>query len=43
MNVELIEDDLLIIEENRIRHDSLRLSSLVFSYLMRKVCPTQLQ
>ncbi len=43
MNVELIEDDLLIVEDNRIRHDSLRLSSLVFSYLMRKECPTQLQ
>lgn len=43
MNVELIEDDLLIVEDNRIRHDSLRLSSLVFSYLMRKSCPTQLK
>ena len=43
MNIELIEDDLLIIEDNRIRHDSLRLSSLIFSYLMRKPCHTQLQ
>ena len=43
INVELIEDDLLIVEDNLIRHDSLRLSSLVFSYLMRKSCPTQLK
>ncbi len=43
LDVELIEDDLLILEENRIRHDSLRLSSLVFSYLMRKTCHTQLK
>lgn len=37
IGVELIEDDLLIIEEdNTLKHDSLKLSSLIFSYLMRK-------
>lgn len=36
IGVELIEDDLFIIEDNLIRHDSLKLSSLIFSYLMRK-------
>lgn len=35
MGVELIEGDLIIIEDNRIRHNSLRLSSMIFSYLMR--------
>lgn len=35
MGVELIEGDLIVIEDNRIRHNSLRLSSIVFSYLMR--------
>lgn len=35
MGVELIEGDLIGIEDNRIRHNSLRLSSIVFSYLMR--------
>ena len=35
MGVELIEGDLIVIEDNRIRHNSLRLSSMVFSYLMR--------
>lgn len=32
---ELIEDDLIIIEDNILRHNSLKLSSLIFSYLMR--------
>ena len=35
MNVELIEDDLIVIEDNTLRHNSLKLSSLIFSYLMR--------
>ena len=35
MGVELIEGGLIVIEDNRIRHNSLRLSSMVFSYLMR--------
>lgn len=33
--VELIEDDLIIIEDSTLRHNSLKLSSLIFSYLMR--------
>ena len=37
IGVELIEDDLLTIaEDNTLKHDSLKLSSLIFSYLMRK-------
>lgn len=37
IGVELIEDDLMIIdEENTLKHDSLKLSSVIFSYLMRK-------
>ena len=37
LNVELIEDDLMIIDtDNTLKHDSLKLSSLIFSYLMRK-------
>lgn len=37
IGVELIEDDLMIIDEdNTLKHDSLKLSSLIFSYLMRK-------
>ena len=36
VGVELIEDDLIIIEDNTLRHNSLKLSSLIFSYLMRK-------
>ena len=37
LNVELIEDDLIIIDEdNTLKHNSLKLSSLIFSYLMRK-------
>ena len=35
VGVELIEDDLIIIEDNILRHNSLKLSSLIFSYLMR--------
>ena len=37
IGVELIEDDLMIIDEdNTLKHDSLKLSSDIFSYLMRK-------
>ena len=32
---ELIEDDLLIIVDGTLKHNSLKLSSLIFSYLMR--------
>ena len=35
IGVELIEGDLMIIEDNTLKHHSLRLSSLIFSYLMR--------
>ena len=35
LNVELIESDLIVVEDNTLRHDSLKLSSLIFSYLMR--------
>lgn len=35
IGVELIEDDLITIEDNMLRHNSLKLSSLIFSYLMR--------
>lgn len=35
LGAELIEDDLIIIEDNILRHNSLKLSSLIFSYLMR--------
>lgn len=35
LGVELIEDDLIIVEDNTLRHNSLKLSSLIFSYLMR--------
>lgn len=34
-NIELIEEDLLITQDNTIRHNSLKLSSIIFSYLMR--------
>ena len=33
--VELIEDDLIVVEDNILRHISLKLSSIIFSYLMR--------
>ena len=32
---ELLEDDLLTTEDGKIKHDSLKLSSIIFSYLMR--------
>lgn len=32
---EILEDNLLVIENGTIRHDSLKLSSIIFSYLMR--------
>lgn len=35
LGCELIESDLLIIEDNYIRHDSLKLSTCIFNYLMR--------
>ena len=35
VGLELIEDDLIIVEDNILRHNSLKLSSLIFSYLMR--------
>ena len=34
-NYEIIEDDLLTTEDGTIKHDSLKLSSIIFSYLMR--------
>ena len=37
IGVELIEEDLMIIDtDNTLKHDSLKLSSVIFSYLMRK-------
>ena len=37
LGIELIEDDLIVIDEdNTLKHNSLKLSSLIFSYLMRK-------
>lgn len=36
IGVELIEEDLIDIDNNTLKHDSLILSSLIFSYLMRK-------
>ena len=37
MGIELIEEDLIIIDtDNTLKHNSLKLSSLIFSYLMRK-------
>jgi len=35
LDCELIESDLLIIENNYIRHDSLKLATCIFNYLMR--------
>lgn len=35
MGVELIAEDLINIEDNTIRHNSLKLSTLIFNYLMR--------
>ena len=36
MKVEVIADDLMTIDENTLKHDSLKLSSIIFSYLLRK-------
>lgn len=37
IGVELIEDDLMIIDtDNTLKHDSLKLSSVIFSYLMKR-------
>lgn len=37
LDTELIEDDLMIIDtDNTLKHDSLKLSSVIFSYLMRR-------
>lgn len=35
IGVELIEEDLIVVEDNMLRHNSMKLSSLIFSYLMR--------
>lgn len=35
LNIELIEADLTIEEDNKLKYDALKLSSLIFSYLMR--------
>ena len=35
MDIELIDADLMTIEDNTLKHDSLKLSSIIFSYLMR--------
>ncbi len=35
IGVELIEADLIVVEDNVLRHNSMKLSSLIFSYLMR--------
>ena len=35
-NYEVLEDDLLTTADGTIKHDSLKLSSIIFSYLMRK-------
>ena len=35
LGCELIEGDLLIIEGNYIRHDSIKLATAIFNYLMR--------
>ena len=40
MGVELLEDDLITIEDKMIRHNSLKLNFLIYSYLMNK-CHTQ--
>ncbi len=36
LKVDLITDNLVTIDDNTLKHDSLKLSSLIFSYLMRK-------
>ena len=35
MGIELISDDILTVEDGTIRHDGLKLGSVIFSYLMR--------
>ena len=35
LNCEVISSDLLTIENNYIRHDSLKLATAIFNYLMR--------
>lgn len=35
LGIELMDDDLIMIEDNTIRHNSLKLSSMIFDYLMR--------
>lgn len=35
LGTELIEEDLVTVEDNTLRHNSLKLSSLIFNYLMR--------
>ena len=36
IDVELIEDNLMIIEDNTLRHNSIKLGSLIIDYLLRK-------
>ncbi len=36
LSVELIEDDLILVEDNTLRHNSIKLSALIFNYLLRK-------
>lgn len=36
LDVELIEDDLIIMEDNMLRHNSIKLGSLITDYLLRK-------
>ena len=36
LNVELIEDDLIIVEDGTLRHNSLKLSTLILDYILRK-------
>lgn len=35
MNIEIIQDNLLTIDDGTLKHNSLKLSSIIFSYLMR--------
>ena len=36
IDVELIEDDLMIVEDNTLRHNSIKLGSLIIDYILRK-------
>ena len=36
LDIELLEGDLVTIDNNTLKHDSLKLGSIIFSYLMRK-------